>query len=232
MKKQLKASMIFVSALAVGHAQDGADASKAFRDISPEALSTAPIVPDDFAFVAQPSISHSVGQEDTRIERRQNPFSAEIVPPPITSGERAEPPLEPRLESSPFEPSSLELNPQPLSPFALPNGLRAVGGANSWEPNVPEALGEAKNVASDPAPKVFQFLSGQIYHPQLHFEQPMLERHGATKSQLFQPVVSAGHFLKSSVFYPWNVVRRHRRAETSTGWGTPGSRVSAPRASY
>ncbi|MFN3194110.1 MAG: hypothetical protein ACE361_26615 [Aureliella sp.] len=79
-----------------------------------------------------------------------------------------------------------------------------------------------------PAPKMFLFKSGQFYHPKLYFEQPMLERHGATKSKFFQPLISAGHFIRSSVTYPFVSIWGARQSETSTGWGTPGSRLVAP----
>lgn len=96
------------------------------------------------------------------------------------------------------------------------------------EPKVGSEVGP--EAVSMPAPKSFVFKSGHFYHPSLHFEQPMLERHGATRSEFFQPLVSAGHFLRSSLLYPLSAVRSTKKAETSTGWGVPGSRVAPPRA--
>ena len=118
----------------------------------------------------------------------------------------------------------------PLEEEVLPlRRLTMTAESHSWlrpEGSAPKMAPKAieKRMTPIRSPKAFHFEAANFRHRQLLFEEPMLERHGATRYSKLQPFVSGATFIQNSAKFPFQVFRRkHRTCDSSLGWGTPGS---------
>ncbi len=103
--------------------------------------------------------------------------------------------------------------------MAIRLSIEPVGQAPQTVPTTSELL-----VPAPMSTKSIEFGSSDFVYRRLLFEQPLLERHGATRNELTQPLVSGAHFLGRTALFPLDlVIRRNRKCDSSLGWGTPGS---------
>lgn len=68
--------------------------------------------------------------------------------------------------------------------------------------------------------KRFGWIASGEQHRNLLFEEPMLERHGQTRNELIQPILSGTLFLKRSILIPFGL-KKHQRCESPRFWGIP-----------
>ena len=104
------------------------------------------------------------------------------------------------------------------------NGLRNVDLSVAVHGNAPPLVPETAVAyeAHARTDKSILFTPANVTHRRLLFEQPLLERHGLTRNEHLQPVLSYVHFLGSSALFPLELVTlRNRRCDSSLGWGTP-----------
>lgn len=74
--------------------------------------------------------------------------------------------------------------------------------------------------------KPYTWTAPGVTHRNLIFEEPLLERHGFHRGELFQPVASGVKFFWRATVLPLDVIKKHhRRCDSGLGWGAPAVNV-------
>lgn len=73
-------------------------------------------------------------------------------------------------------------------------------------------------------PKVVRWTAPDVAYRRLIFEEPALERHGFTDTEVRQHIRSSAKFYARSIALPIIVLQQHNSpCDNNLGWGTPGT---------
>lgn len=109
--------------------------------------------------------------------------------------------------------------------FATPQGFTNLSTAPPADYRVPDSVWSAReSVAIEPdiSIKRYTWTEPGVVHRNLIFEEPLLERHGFHRGEVYQPLVSGARFFWRATFLPFDVIKHHhRRCDSGLGWGVP-----------